>query len=305
MSTARKILCSVLGFAAFLIAAILYSFIDSRVADKPEQNSPQAYGLDSLEYVADPVMDLIVWQRNSLSHNDYDIPGYSEFYYEKTVLPLREGEMVLSHTEDGDMSQYGYLTLTIEYDGKITGQYDFTKPEVLFYSGNNTTTQARHWGAENEYFTEDDATFVGNQSVTISLVPYCVINRDYYYGGSNVKHDKYVEDWLKDRSVRDSFDRENFCVLQKFRDIYPDGPELFAEAERSVTTTVLTINAMHPTKEDVVVATADIQIKTYSMWYIAEKLEVEDRMLFLEEYMGDQYSEITVLSYEQSDSFSW
>lgn len=50
MSTARKILCSVLGFAAFLIAAILYSFIDSRVANKPEQNSPQAYGLDSLEY---------------------------------------------------------------------------------------------------------------------------------------------------------------------------------------------------------------------------------------------------------------
>ncbi len=305
MSITRKILYSAAGFAAFILVAILYSFIDSRVANKPELDSPEAYGLESLEYVADSVMDLIVWQRNSLSTSDYDIPGYSEFYYEKTVLPLREGEMVLSHTEDADMTYYTRLTFTIEYDGNITGQYDIMKPEVLFYSGNNTTTQARHWGAENDYFTEDDATFVGNQSITISLDPYRVINRDYYNGDSNVKHDKYVEDWLKDRPVRDSFDRENFCVLQKFQDIYPDGPELFAEAERSVTTTVLTFHAMHPTKEDVVVATADIQIRTYSQWYIDKKLELEDRMLFLEEYTGDAYSEITVLSYEQSDSFSW
>ena len=91
MSITRKILYTAAGFAAFILAAILYSFIDSRVANKPELDSPEAYGLESLEYEADPVMDLIVWQRNSLSHNDYDIPGYSEFYYEKTVLPLREG----------------------------------------------------------------------------------------------------------------------------------------------------------------------------------------------------------------------
>ncbi len=303
MSITRKILYSAAGFAAFILAAILYSFVDSRVANKPELDSPEAYGLESLEYVADPVMDLIVWQKNSLSTYDYDIPSESEFYYEKTVLPLREGEMVLSHTEDGD-ANYDSLTFTIEYDGKITGQYDIMKPEVLFYGGDNTKVQARWWGAENESFTEDDATFVGDKSVTISFnFPYSVINREYYKGNSDVKHDKYVEDWLKDRPVRDSFDRENFCVLQKFHDVYPDGPEEYEKVERSVTTTVLTFHAMHPTKEDVIVATADIQIKTYSEWQVDQY--VEDQTRFFEEYPPRIYSEITVLSYEQSDSFSW
>ncbi len=303
MSITRKILYSAAGFAAFILVAILYSFIDSRVANKPELDSPEAYGLESLEYVADPVMDLIVWQKNHLDPYEYkDIEYGSEFFFEKTVLPLRVGETVVSHMDDALSIYYGTLTFTIEYDGKITGQYDFTKPEVLFYGGDNTKVQARWWGSDDS-FTEDDATFVGDKSVTVSIPQYCIINREYYYGNSHVKHDKYVEDWLKDRPVRDSFDRENFCVLQKFHDVYPDGPEEYEKVERSVTTTVLTFHAMHPTKEDVIVATADIQIKTYSEWQIDPYME--GQMRFFEEYPPRIYSEITVLSYEQSDSFSW
>lgn len=248
-------------------------------------------------------MDLIVWKKNHLDPYDYeDIKYGSEFFFEKSILQLRVGETIMSHMEDALAVFYETLTFTIEYDGKITGQYDITKPEVLFYGGDNTKVQARWWGSDDS-FTEDDATFVGDKSVTVSIPQYCVINREYYKGNSAVKHDKYVEDWLKDRPVRDSFDRENFCVLQKLHDVYPDAPEEYDQVVRSVTTTVLTINAMHPTKEDVIVATADIQIRTYSEWQTDPYME--GLIGFEEEYQETIYSEITVLSYEQSDSFSW
>ena len=303
MSITRKILYTAAGFAAFILAAILYSFIDSRVANKPELDSPEAYGLESLEYEAEPILDLIVWQKNALDIYEYDIPGYSEFYYEKTVLPLRKGETVLSHTDTKIIQSSEGLTFTVEYDGQITGQYDFTKNEVLYYGGNNDKIPGMWWGSD-EYMSNSDATFEGDKSVTFHIPQYAPINTAYYNGSSNVKHDKYVEQWLEKRIVRDSFDRENFCVLQKFHEVYPDAPEALEKVERSVTTSLLTINAMHPTKKDIVVATAEIQIKTYSMWQIDGSLEYED-WLFLQDYQETVYSEITVLSYKQSDSFSW
>ncbi len=301
----KKILLTLAAFSAFVLAAILYSFIDSRVSVKPELDTPAAYGVDSLEYEAPPVMYLTVWQRNDKDSLEYDIEPYSPFYFEKTELILREGETILSITNPTVpfSDTFKGLTFTIDYNGTIQGQYDIHKYQHLYYGGNSDMVP-RSWSGTTEFLTNSDSAFSGVKSVTFNVLQYSVINEDRYTGKSNMPHEKYVDNWLSKYEVSDTFDRENFCVLQSFHEVYPDAPEVLADYERSITTTCLTINAMHPTKKDIVIATAVIQIKTYSTWYSETQLGYEDLLLF-KEYPNVLYSEISVKSYEQSDSFAW
>lgn len=154
MSNIKKIIYTVCGFFGFIIAAILYSFVDSRVAVKPELDSPAAYGVESLEYEAEPVMYLTVWQRNERKYSDYpDIPEYSTFFYEKTELPLKKGNTLLSVTDIEEVydSMHNYLSFTVSYDGPIKGQYDILAPELLFFGGNSDVVPAP-WVGQDDFF---------------------------------------------------------------------------------------------------------------------------------------------------------
>lgn len=310
MSNIKKIIYTVCGFFGFIIAAILYSFVDSRVAVKPELDSPAAYGVESLEYEAEPVMYLTVWQRNERKYSDYpDIPEYSTFFYEKTELPLKKGNTLLSVTDIEEVydSMHNYLSFTVSYDGPIKGQYDILAPELLFFGGNSDVVPAP-WVGQDDFFYNPDSSFQGDKSVSFSVWNLTVYNYEYYQETDHTPYEKYVNNWLSRYGTSETFDREGFFAIQNFLDIYPDAPEIYGMYERTVTTTCLTIQAMDPRLTDVVVATAVIQIRSYSLWDAKRsdmsKLTEEERLAF-QEYINKEYSEYTVLSYEQSDSFSW
>ena len=164
------------------------------------------------------------------------------------------------------------------------------------------------WVGQDDFFYNPDSSFQGEKSVSFSVWNLTVFNREYYQETDKTPYEKYVDNWLSRYGTTDTFDREGFFAIQNFLDIYPDAPEIYGMYERTVTTTCLTIQAMHPRLTDVVVATAVIQIRSYSSWDAKRsdmsKLTYEEKMAF-KEYINKEYSEFTVLSYEQSDSFSW
>ena len=310
MSNIKKIIYAICGFCGFIIIAILYSFIDSRVSIKPELNSPEAYGLDSLEYEAEPIMYFTVWQRNERLWSDYpDIPEHSPFFYEKTELPLKGGNTLLSVTNADNIYRppFNLLSFTVSYDGPIKGQYDILGPELVFFGGNSDMVPAS-WVGQDDFFYNADSSFQGDKSVSFSVGRFIVQNDEYYRETDHTPYEKYVNNWLSRYGTTDTFDREGFFAIQNFLDIYPDAPEIYGMYERTVTTTCLTIQAMHPRLTDVVVATAVIQIRSYSRWDAKDsdkdKLTYDEGMAF-KEYINKEYSEFTVKSYEQSDSFSW
>ena len=272
---------------------------------EPEIDIPAAYGRDSLEYTGEPVMHLIVWQKNEKDPQEWketrDI--YSSFFYEKTELPLVEGESILSVTDLNTMVNHQLgLTFTVEYDGDIKGEYDIMNTGRIYYSGNSDIVPAS-WGGSSKYKTEFDSTFSGNGSVTFNLNNPVL---DYHLASNEYKSSKYyVNDWMEGKLFRSVFDEKQFFDLQPLHDAYPDAPEMLSEYERSITRTCMTLHAMHPTKPDIIVATAELEIKTYSFWQM-EKPSNEIYDAFQTSGIPNNvYSEITVLSYEQSDSFLW
>lgn len=303
-----KIFKGALIAVGVFLAIFLYSFLGSKI-QQSDPASPAAYGVDSLEYEAPPVMYLTVWQRNERSYAEHaDISIYSPFFYTKTELPLKEGNTILSVTNLNSVTDNTfYLPFTVSYDGFINGQYDIQHPELVFYGGNSDKVPAP-WVGQDEFFYNDDASFQGDKNVSFSIQQLSVNNYQYYRQTDDTPHKNYAKKWLSNYKTSKNFDEDRFFEIQNFLEVYPDAPEIYAMFERSVTTTSLTINAMHPKLPDVIVATAVLEIRTYSLWDAKDsdinKMTYEEHITF-NEYPNSVYSEITVLSYEQSDSFAW
>ena len=105
-----KILKIVLGIIGCFFAVFVYSFMGSRMGGG--EMSAEAYGYDSLEYTAEPVMQICVWKRNERKREDY--PGedsHSLAFFDAVPLELKEGASVSTGASVSSSSAFSVLVM--------------------------------------------------------------------------------------------------------------------------------------------------------------------------------------------------
>ncbi len=254
--------------------------------------------LNSLYAEPEPVMEIRIWQRNEKETLDYpDIHPNHRFFYDVVPLKLKEGETV--ETSAVPRTVWNNTVLEILYDGDIRGQYDIAAENMIFYTGESDKIPANYGGGDGTVRMNDDGTFDGNRKMTLSIENLNRMFAGAILTGSNPMLSLFYEDdW------RDS------CKIERFHEVYPESMELggaYADLQnlrRVVMTNYLTIQAMHPLKEDTPVATVVLEITTCSGWYGAEQKEVIIGLAFDWCDPDCNTGKVTVVSYEQSDFFA-
>lgn len=290
-----------------IISFIVYIFISASNSSEDVYN-PAAYGRDSLETVAEPVLTVQVWQRNDREFSDY-IDLYSRdnaFFYNHIPLEMNTGGSVkTNNTEDLLTTDYfggSNICITVNYDGPITGEYDEIR--YLCYSKDSIEIPAqRGSGTDDSVFTPEDGTFTGNETITFSFDNYAYLLFDAIDNVST--DDKSIRSMqLRDREMGTGLDFDDYSYVQDFLDVYPDADQKLKDLRRIVFTTYVTVNGMHPTKQDIVMASAELALTSYSEWTLINAPgEVQD--IFHEGgYSNIPYSEVSVISYTQSDTFN-
>lgn len=276
-----------LAIAVCIAAAVC--FLTDPVTDDP---------LNSLYAEPEPVMEIRIWQRNEKETLDYpDIHPNHRFFYDVVPLQLKEGETI--ETSAVPRTVWNDTVLEILYDGDIRGQYDIAAENMIFYTGESDMTPANRGVGDGTLRMNDDATFTGNRKMTLSvrnLTPSFALAA---LTGSNSMISLSHAD-----AFRDSW------KIERFHEVYPESMELggtYADLQnlrRVVMTNYLTIQAMHPLKEDTPVATAVLEITTCSGWYSVEQKEVIIGLVFDWCDPNCNTGKVTVVSYEQSDFFA-
>jgi len=254
--------------------------------------------LNSLYAEPEPVMEIRIWQRNEKETLDYpDIHPNHRFFYDVVPLQLKEGETI--ETSAVPRTVWNDTVLEILYDGDIRGQYDIAAENIIFYTGESDMMPANRGVGDGTLRMNDDATFTGNRKMTLrvrNLTPSFALAA---LTGSNSMISLSHTD-----AFRDSW------KIERFHEVYPESMELggtYADLQnlrRVVMTNYLTIQAMHPLKEDTPVATAVLEITTCSGWYGAEQKEVIIGLVFDWCNPNCNTGKVTVVSYEQSDFFA-
>ena len=278
-----------------LCAVVLYTIADLRRSTS--HASAEAYGLDSLEAEAEPVMEILVWQRNEKIKNPeswtgdyYAVSTENEGkYYNKIPLTLREGESVLTTYDPLAMPtpENDLAVLTVKYDGSFRGTYEIEKPYLVETSPSSANVPGLYGGDVNTdnaaVVTSTDGTFTGEQEISVRIGNY--LRNQLNYPGN--QPDKVLSD------LRD------YCTTEKLKDVHPDAPDSLKNLERYVFTTHLTVEALHPVKHDLVMAKAVLEIRWVSRW-LTDSLYPALTEAGVTDF---PHAEVTVLSYEQSDSF--
>ncbi len=294
---------------AVVFAAFVYSFWGSKLESQNKDiRTPEAYGLDSLEYQAEPVIEIRVWQRNDKNFDDY--PERSEldsFFY--TILPLSLETGSSIDTVCYPSVGWNNAVMEILYDGNISGFYDI-KGNMLDYTGE--TDKLPSYGISGvDVRRSTDGTFGGNQKVTLSVFNYTDTDIKMSLDPSlSAKARGQYRSHLQSLENRYAFRFEDYYHTESFHEVYPDAPvqeeayKNLKNFQRIVMTNYLTVQAMHPTKPNTPVATAVLEITQYSSWFGKNLNDAE-----VDFVLGkcDRYAssgKITVVSYEQSDSFS-
>lgn len=254
--------------------------------------------LNSLYAEPEPVMEIRIWQRNAKETLDYpDIHPNHRFFYDVVPLQLKEGETI--ETTAVPRTVWNNTVFEILYDGDIRGHYDIAAENMIFYTGESDMTPANRGVGDGTLRMNNDATFTGNRKMTLSvrnLTPSFALAA---LTGSNSMISLSHAD-----AFRDSW------KIERFYEVYPESMELggtYADLQnlrRVVMTNYLTIQAMHPLKEDTPVATAVLEITTCSEWYGAEQKEVIIGLVFDWCDPNCNTGKVTVVSYEQSDFFA-
>ena len=276
-----------LAIAVCIAAAVC--FLTDPVTDDP---------LNSLYAEPEPVMEIRIWQRNEKETSDYpDIHPNHRFFYDVVPLKLKEGETI--ETTAVPRTVWNNTVFEILYDGDIRGHYDIAAENMIFYTGESDMTPANRGVGDGTLRMNDDATFTGNRKMTLSvrnLTPSFALAA---LTGSNSMISLSHAD-----AFRDSW------KIERFHEVYPESMELggtYADLQnlrRVVMTNYLTIQAMHPLKEDTPVATAVLEITTCSGWYSVEQKEVIIGLVFDWCDPSCNTGKVTVVSYEQSDFFA-
>ncbi len=249
-------------------------------------------------------MEIRVWQRNDKDRLDYpDYSALDSFFYTILSLPLTVGETV--PLNDLYTSP---VVFEIVYDGDITGSYDIPARNIVAYTGK--TEQVPVPGGGDSVRTEDDATFRGNRVVTLGIKDdFSALQKSL----DSTVTGKTKSDATANVAYREQtygFNYKNFYRSERFFEVYPDSPEIqetyanLKNKKRLVITNYLTVQAMHPTKPNTPIAKAVLEITKYSHWFGSNlsKAEIEYAMERCD--LNECHGKITVVSYEQSDSFS-
>lgn len=291
-------------FAAFVVM-ILYVFVSSAVEGRNYKGkTADMYGMDSLEYAGEPVMKIFVWQRNEKDYasNSKHLSG-SSYFYDFAPLTLKDDEKVSTDKDLYDEQYTSDILLTVEYEGEIFGGYEIKALEQLVYSESKEAIPGVSYMGSTAGKTgsapkmaQKDSSFVGNNVVTLKIDK--VINgitTEKLLGQENLKAKRLLKDY--------NIDLNDYLTKEKLSDLYPDAPDELKDLYRYVFTTHVTIHAKHPTKPDVVVATAVLEIRQMSSW---QGTTYETRALLDELKCYDAgHTEIVVESYTQSDMFAF
>ena len=295
----KKILTGIGTAVLVFLAVFVYSFMGSKISDSDP--SPQAYGYDSLAYAAEPVMKIYVWQigeqtsRGDFLKSDHSIAELPTdgSASANNVYNLAKIGLDSSHT-----------TIQIDYDGEIKGNYQYSYADAVYYMKTDDYAPWGYFAFENkDILNNGDGTFAGNHSVTINVDDSCA----WLAADKELKsaEKNYAADIISFREETGNFKYEDIYRMQKITEVYDHVPDEIKHFERVMLTTHLYVNAMHPTKPETAVASADIEITSYSEWINFHAASQKERELFTESGLTNTpYSTVTVVSYEQSDSFS-
>ncbi len=300
-----KIVKIVLGVIGVFLAIFVYSFIGSRFSGKDQYN-PAAYGRDSLEAVAEPVLTVQVWQRNDKNFKDYKDIQQDKFFYTLVPLEMKEGITVKTNkTEDLLTTDYfggARIIFTVNYDGPINGESTHLRHAHYAQSSQKIPAQYDS-GTNDSVFTAEDGNFSGNETITFSFDNYSNLLLDEIDNFTH-KDDNVHAMQVRDREMGTGLDFDDFSYTENFLDVYPDADPALKSLKRIVLTTYCTINGMHPTKQDIVMASAELALTSYSEWNIAYQPDEVIDLFFEGGYSNTPYSEVSVVSYSQSDTFN-
>ena len=282
----------------------ILSFFVTTFSYVKEYEYPQAYGRTSLEYSAEPVVKLIVWQKNDVPFGSKDM-GYQKEYYDKKEMKLIEGERMTFAGEDAvGMHAVDYYPITFLYNGRIEGGFDVKIPYFLYYE----RTDERVPGAWEPEFTslfDRDVSFEGVDKVTLGFpYLYAADYSDYYRNGTAYTPKEYFANWIDLYETADGFDFDRFFRLERFDEAYPDSPTLLHDFERNILTMRLSFEAYDPHDNKTVVAKGVIAVRYYSKWHKLYTSPAEEEAFRRLGYPNEKYAEITVEEYAQSDRYS-
>ena len=305
-----KIPLIVLGI---ILAVFVYSFWGSKLdSQNKDTRTAEAYGLDSLYAEPEPIMEIRVWQKNEKDWTDYpEHDSLSDFYFERIPLKLKEGETVdTTYDRSKQSSEYVWSAIIdVIYDGNITGSCNIVIPYMVDYTGETDRIPSYRVTGENVR-RSDDATFEGNRQMTLSVRNFSHDLADSLDHSLTVEQRGSAETTLRNCENLYGVRWKDHYRTEQFIHVYPEAAAIglddhpnMKQFKRVVMTTYLTIHAMHPLKEDTPVATAVLEITSYSRWF--GKLTAEELS-----YVGQfcdrnlHYSTVKVVSYEQSDFFA-
>lgn len=302
-----KIVKITLAVIGIFLAIFIYSFLGSKLSGD-DHYAPAAYGRDSLEAVAEPVLTVQVWQRNDREFSDYSdlYQRDNSFFY--SLIPLEmnaEDSVKTNKTENLLTTDYfgtAHIVFTVNYDGPITGES--TPLRHACYAQSSQKIPAQYSSGNNDsVFSAEDGNFSGNETITLSFDNYSYLLADGL-DDSTHRDDNVRAMQVRDREMGTDLDFDDYSYVQDFLDVYPDADQKLEDLQRIVFTTYVTVNGMHPTKQDIVMASAELALTSYSEWTLNnEGTEVHDA--FIEGgYSNIPYSEVSVVSYTQSDTFS-
>ena len=300
-----KIVKIILAVIGVFLAIFVYSFIGSRFSGKDNYN-PAAYGRDTLEAAAEPVLTVQVWQRNDKNFNDYKDVQQDRFFYTLVPLEMKEGITVKTNkTEDLLTTDYfgnERIVITVDYDGPLTGESTLLR--YVHYAQSSSNIPAQFGSSHNDsVFYSEDGTFSGNQTITFSF-DNCSDNLLEVIDNFTHKDDNVHAMQVRDREMAAGLDFDDFSYTENFLDVYPDADPALKGLKRIVLTTYCTINGMHPTKQDIVMASAELALTSYSEWNIAFQPDEVIDLFYEGGYSNIPYSEFSVVSYSQSDTFN-
>ncbi len=295
-----------------VLSVFVYSFWGSKLEDQNKvPRTAEAYGLDSLYAEGEPVMEVRVWQKNEKEWTDYpEHNSLSDFYYERVPLNLQKGETVVTTYDRAKMSSNPVWSAVIDivYDGDITGSYNIVSSHID-YTGETNSIPSQ--GVSGEGVRRSYATFEGNRSMTLSVHDYAELYLAICLDSSLPAEQRgSAEATLRNFENQYGMCWNDHYRTERFIQVYPEAADYDMEEypnlnqlKRVVMTSYLTIHAMHPLKEDTPVATAVLEINSYSSWF--GKLS-DSEIGYVGKFCDPNlhYSTVTVVSYEQSDAFA-
>ena len=306
-----KIPLIVLGI---FLAVFVYSFWGSKLdSQNKDTKTAEMYGLDSLYAEPEPIMEIRVWQKNEKDWTDYpEHSSLSDFFFERIPLKLKKGETIDTTYDRTKMSSDSVWSAVIDvvYDGDITGSYNIVLPHIIDYTGETDMIPSQGISGENVR-RNNDATFEGNRHMTLGVNDYAelylAVSLDHSRPGNQRGHSETI---LRDMENLYGVRWKDHYRTEQFIHVYPEAAAIGLEDhpnlkqyKRVVMTSYLTIHAMHPLKEDTPVATAVLEITSYSSWF-GKLSDSEVGYVFQFCDPNLHYSTVKVVSYEQSDFFA-